>query len=133
MRPTKAKASSSFERDRRREIVICAWLSAVLAAAIIASGAVAKIAGWSDANPGREMAYMAPAGELQSGAVLFVPTEGNVCRRRMIDKDTWRIREAGFVTCDEAVTWNSGAQSQKYFVAAARIDAIRAGFKASQK
>lgn len=132
MRRTKTKVPTSFERDRRRGIVTCAWLSAALAAAIIAGGTAARTGGSSDAHLGREMTYMAPAGEMQSGAILFVPVEGNVCRRRAIDNDTWRIRDDGFVACDEAVTWNSGAQSQKYFVAV-RVDAIRAGFKASPK
>ena len=76
------------------------------------------------------MAYMAPAGSMQSGAILFVPLEGNVCRKRSIDNETWRMRDDGHVVCDEAVTWNSGAENQKYFVAV-RVDAIRAGFKAA--
>ena len=78
------------------------------------------------------MAYLDAAGALRSGPILFVPIEGNVCRRRVIDNETWRIRDDGFVECDEAVTWNSGAENQKYFVAV-RVDAIRAGFKATPK
>ena len=126
MRRTKAKATTSFERDRRHGLITCAWLSALLAAAVIGGGTIAKTSG----SPAGEMAYMGPAGSLQAGAVLFVPLEGNVCRRRSIDNETWRIRDDGYVTCDEAVTWNSGAQNQKYFVAV-RVDAIRAGFKAA--
>ena len=76
----------------------------------------------------RGHAFVPGPGELQSGAILFVPIEGNVCRRRAIDNETWRLRDDGFVTCDEAVTWNSGASNQKYFVAV-RVDQIRAGFK----
>ncbi len=132
MRRPKAKPATSFDRDRRRGIITCACLSAILAAAIVAGGAATKTSGSAGANVTREMAYMGPAGELQSGAILFVPIEGNICRRRMIDNGTWRIRDDGYVACDEAVSWNSGAQSQKYFVAV-RVDAIRAGFKASPK
>ena len=126
MRRPKAKAVTSFERDRRHGLITCAWLSAALAAAIIAGGTVAKT-GRSSAG---DMAYMAPAGSMQSGAILFVPLEGNVCRKRSIDNETWRMRDDGHVVCDEAVTWNSGAANQKYFVAV-RVDAIRAGFKAA--
>jgi hypothetical protein len=129
MRRQKAKVRTSFERDRRRGIIACVWLSAVLAAAIVAGGTAARKDASSAARPGGEMVYQTAGGEIQSGAILFVPLEGNVCRRRIIDNDTWRIRDDGYVTCDEAVTWNSGAQSQKYFVAV-RVDAIRAGFKA---
>jgi hypothetical protein len=128
MRRKKAKTQTSFERDRRRGLITCACLSAILAAAIIASGTVAKLNG-PGGNPGREMAtYSDAAGELRRGAILFVPVEGNVCRRRMIDNETWRMRDDGFIECDEAVTWNSNAENQKYFVAL-RVDAIRAGFK----
>lgn len=127
MQRPKAKTVTSFQRDRRRGLITCAWLSAVLAAAIIAGGSVTK-----GGSSGGEMAYMDPAGSLQAGAILFVPVEGNVCRRRSIDNETWRVRDDGYVVCDEAVTWNSGAASQKYFVAV-RVDAIRAGFKAASQ
>ena len=127
----KPKQRTTFERDRRRGIVTCACLSAILAAAIIAGGTIAKTGGSSGTRSGN-MAFMDAAGELQSGAILFVPVQGNVCRRRMIDNDTWRMRDDGYVTCDEAVTWNSGGTNQKYFVAV-RVDAIRAGFKAIAK
>lgn len=64
---------------------------------------------------------------LTTGSILFVPTEGNVCRRRFIDNRTWALRDAGHVICDEAVSWNSGVQAQSYS-AASRLDAIRYGF-----
>ncbi len=127
MRRPKARAATSFQRDRRRGLITCAWLSAALAAAIIASGTATK-----GGSVGGGMAYMAPAGSMQAGAILFVPVEGNVCRKRSIDNETWRIRDDGYVVCDEAVTWNSGAANQKYFVAV-RVDAIRAGFKAASQ
>jgi hypothetical protein len=130
VRRPKAKSSTLFERDRTRGIVTCACLSAILAAAIIAGSTASKTKDAAGANPNQNVAFMGTAGELQSGAILFVPVEGNICRRRLIDNDSWRIRDDGFVTCDEAVTWNSGAQSQKYFVAV-RVDAIRSGFKAN--
>jgi hypothetical protein len=128
MRRPKAKTLTTFERDRRRGLIACAWLCAALAAAVIAGGTVSKSSGSSSASVGREGNY--GPGELQAGAVLYVPVEGNVCRRRSIDNATWQIKDDGYVVCDDAVTWNSGAAGQKYFVAV-RVDAIRAGFKAT--
>src|SRR5215207_9468508 len=116
MRRKNVKLRTSFERDRRRGLITCTCLSAILAAAVIAGGTVAKLSGASSFNSGREMAYLDAAGVLRSGPILFVPVEGNVCRRRVIDNQSWRIRDDGFVECDEAVTWNSGAENQKYFV-----------------
>lgn len=131
MRRSRAK-STSFETDRRRGLITSACLSVILAIAMIASGTVAKNSGSSGGYLGREGNYASGSGELQSGAILYVPLEGNVCRKRAIDNESWRIRDDGYVVCDEAVTWNSSAQGQKYFVTV-RVDAIRAGFKANQK
>jgi len=61
-------------------------------------------------------------------AVLFVPLKGNVCRRRVIDNQTWLIADAGFVTCDEAVTWNSHYPDTK-FQFAERVEQMRSGFR----
>ena len=57
MRRKSVKVRTSFERDRRRGLVTCACLSAILAAAVIAGGTVAKLSGASSFNSGREMAY----------------------------------------------------------------------------
>jgi hypothetical protein len=129
MQRPKTKPLTSFERDRRRGLITFVCLSVALVVAVVAGGAAAKRGGSSNATAGSELASGTGAGDLQSGAILFVPIEGNVCRRRAIDNDTWHTRNDGYVTCDEAVTWNSGAQGQKYFVTV-RVDAIRAGFKA---
>lgn len=67
--------------------------------------------------------------ERRRAAVLFVPLKGNVCRRRVIDNETWLIADAGFVTCDEAVTWNSHYPDVK-FQFAERIEQMRSGFRA---
>jgi phosphatidylserine decarboxylase len=66
--------------------------------------------------------------ERRRAAVLFVPLKGNVCRRRVIDNQTWLIADAGFVTCDEAVTWNSNYPDVK-FQFAERIEQLRTGFR----
>ena len=64
---------------------------------------------------------------LTTGSILFVPTEGNVCRPRFIDNRNWALRDAGHVVCDEAVSWNSAAPAQPWS-APSRIEAIRHGF-----
>jgi hypothetical protein len=66
--------------------------------------------------------------ERRRAAVLFVPMKGNVCRRRVIDNTTWLIADAGFVTCDEAVTWNSNYPDVK-FQFAERMEQLRSGFR----
>ena len=68
--------------------------------------------------------------ELRSGAILFVPTRGNVCGRRVIDNGTGGTREAGRVVCDEAVSWNSTIQGPSPHGTDTRVNALRNGFRA---
>jgi hypothetical protein len=131
--PTRAKtahrrtpARPPQDGDRRRGIVVCASLSAFLALTIFGASFAAKITPQSHAA---YAAFLAEARALRSGAILFVPVEGNVCRRRLIDNETWQIKDGGEVVCNEAVSWNANAPNQKYFVAV-RVGAIRAGFRA---
>lgn len=65
--------------------------------------------------------------DLRTGSILFLPEQGNVCRKRIIDNATWRIRDAGAVICDEAVSWNANSAGNR-ISPIARIEAIRDGF-----
>ena len=66
--------------------------------------------------------------EMRTGAILFVPLSGNVCKRRLIDNRTWMIHDAGDMACDQAVSWNATAPAPDHFVGR-RLDAVRAGFR----
>jgi len=112
------------ERDRRRGILACVVLSAVLAAGILAGGYAARPAPPENAAA----TALSRSQELRYGAILYVPMEGNVCRIRLIDNASWLTRAGGTVVCDDAVSWNSGLDGQKYFVSV-RVEAIRAGFR----
>jgi hypothetical protein len=63
---------------------------------------------------------------LRTGPVLFAPQDGNVCRRRWIDNETWTIRDGGATNCDDTVsTTLPGPQYQ----IGQRLDAIRNVFQ----
>ena len=64
---------------------------------------------------------------LATGSILFVPHQGNICRKRLIDNKTWLMHDKGYVICDEAVSWNANTVGQPY-TATSRVDAIRGGF-----
>lgn len=66
---------------------------------------------------------------LRQGPVLFVPMEGNVCRRRVIDNATWKLRNGGEVVCDEAVAVGVPQPDQHYNIEK-RLGAIRNTFQA---
>jgi hypothetical protein len=65
---------------------------------------------------------------LTTGSVLFVPLQGNVCRKRLIDNKTWLMRDMGYVVCDDAVSWNANMIPTTSYSPLARVDAIRNGF-----
>lgn len=64
----------------------------------------------------------------RSGSILFVPDEGNLCRKRVIDNKTWFIHDKGYVTCDEAVSWNATTVQAPRQSSVSRVEAIRNGF-----
>lgn len=113
-------------RDRRRAILTGAVLTGAVAIGIVTGAYFARTV--TTAKTASYTAFLAQAEELRTGTVLFVPLEGNICRQRIIDNETWHMADAGSVVCDEAVSWNSSAPGQKYFVAV-RVDAIRSGFR----
>jgi hypothetical protein len=65
---------------------------------------------------------------LTTGSILFVPLQGNICRKRLIDNKTWLMRDKGYVVCDEAVSWNANTIPTTSYSPLARVDAIRNGF-----
>lgn len=83
---------------------------------------------WHNFANADALAMTAAEKERRRAAVLFVPLKGNVCRRRVIDNETWLIADAGYVTCDEAVTWNSHYPEVK-FQFAERVEQLRSGFQ----
>lgn len=78
----------------------------------------------------REMqAALETGAALQSGALLFVPEYGNVCRVRWIDNATGQIRDGGQTICDEEASWNSNLPQQQQQKVEHRIGAIRNTFQ----
>lgn len=72
---------------------------------------------------------IATGAALNTTSVLFVPDDGNVCRRRWIDNTTWTLRDGGKVDCDDAANWNIDAPTREQKVER-RLGAIRDGFQA---
>lgn len=72
---------------------------------------------------------LATGAALQSGAVLFVPEYGGVCRRRWIDNATWLLRDGGETDCDQAANWQATVPPADHKVGQ-RLDAIRSVFQA---
>ena len=65
--------------------------------------------------------------DLRRGTVLFVPDEGNVCRQRFIDNETWVLRDTAPVICDEAASWNTAVVPPEDYVNT-RLGAVRGSF-----
>jgi hypothetical protein len=64
------------------------------------------------------------AAEFSTGSLLVVSPSGTFCRNRTIDNATWRIRDNGWVDCEEAFAKPSGTAST-----GSRFDLIRQSFR----
>jgi hypothetical protein len=65
--------------------------------------------------------------DIYTGSILFMPMEGNACRQHLLDNVTGRIWDNGVVACDSALA--KGSAGKNYGWSAARIDAVRDGFR----
>ena len=64
------------------------------------------------------------AAQLSTGSLLVVSPSGTFCRNRTIDNATWRIRDNGWVDCDDALAKSSGTATT-----GSRFDLIRQSFR----
>jgi hypothetical protein len=118
-------ARQKYSRQERRIGLALVGLFGLIVAGGVSWTASVQLQNSADADA---LAMIEAEKERRRAAVLFVPLKGNVCRRRVIDNDTWLIADAGFVTCDEAVTWNSNYPDVK-FQFAERMEQMRSGFR----
>ena len=127
-RPGKVVRQAARQKYRRRERQIGLALAGLFGVIFAAGFTWTASVQWQNLANADALAMTAAEKERRRAAVLFVPMKGNVCRRRVIDNETWLIADAGFVTCDEAVTWNSHYPDVK-FQFAERMEQMRSGFR----
>jgi hypothetical protein len=135
------RKQAAHHRDRNRALWAGTALVLICAGSLYVAGNVVKPSdqlrsaarsGNSNGGGGTQVSMSGTGDEsgddvLTTGSILFVPSEGNVCRKRVIDNKTWLMRDKGYVTCDEAVSWNANIQARPYS-ATTRVGAIRDGF-----
>jgi hypothetical protein len=108
-------------RDSSRGAIVVSFLALLLAAGLFVQ------TGTSLRERKNDSAVAQPSDEeIYTGSILFVPYEGNNCRQNLFDNLTGRLWQSGFVPCDAAQT-PSMPQTQQW--SAARVDAIRSGFR----
>jgi hypothetical protein len=64
--------------------------------------------------------------DLANGSILFYSFQGTICRERVIDNSTWKIRGNGLVNCAVAETQNANTWRQQ--AATQRATAIQNSF-----
>ena len=108
-------------KDRRRALLACLVLAALLGVGLLAGGMV----------PSPLTRTTPPAAQdgnrLATGPVLFVPPSGNRCRQRVIDNATWLMRDNGEVDCEAVLSPQMGAVPREG--SPARVDVIREIFR----
>jgi hypothetical protein len=119
IRARKPSATGRLAGDIRRAFLACGI--------VVALCIVAVIANWSQASTTSQIRTPSEA-NLSTGSMLVVSPGGDLCRERTIDNSTWRIKNKGWVDCDEALARaaNSGADLRK---PGSRLELIREGFR----
>ena len=69
--------------------------------------------------------------ELKTGSLLVVSPLGERCLERLIDNGTWRIRDKGWVDCEEALAKSANANAESRSPGS-RLAIIRDGFLGKQ-
>jgi hypothetical protein len=98
-------AAGRLAGELRRAFVACGLVFTLcVLAALMANWSRASISPVSQSHPSGEV-------DLSTASMLVVPPAGDLCRERIIDNSTWRIRNKGLVDCAEALakSANSGA------------------------
>jgi hypothetical protein len=106
-----------FRPEARHALLACGALALLVAGTLSVTTIMSRVSAPS-------AAALAARGK---APVLFVPDRGNLCRQRLLDNSNWTIQDAGYVACDDEVSWNVGNPAVKYS-ADTRIDAVRSGF-----
>ena len=101
-------------KDRRRTLVACLVLAALLGVGLLVGGIVPSPLTWTT-RPAAQ-----GGNHLATGSVLVVSPAGNRCRQRVIDNATWLMRDNGELDCEAAVPRE---------ISPARVDVIREIFR----
>lgn len=109
-----------YALDRRRALIAAVLLVAVL----IGGGFVS----YRDFNARTSaMAAKGRSLELATGPIVFLPLTGNQCRQKLIDNNSWRIRDVGTVDCDVALGNRLNSPPREGMPS--RVEIIRNGFR----
>jgi hypothetical protein len=107
--------------DRRRALIACLVLAALLGVGLLVGGIVPSPLTRTTPPAARDGNHLA------TGPVLFVPPSGNRCRQRVIDNATWLMRDNGEVDCEAVLSPQMGAVPREG--SPARVDVIREIFR----
>jgi hypothetical protein len=101
-------------------MLVCVLLSALIGLALIIGTASLR------PTPVASPQAASPDKGFSTGSMVFMPAQGNRCRKRIIDNATWRIQDGGEVDCATALApkGNPGARWPT-----SRVDVIRESFR----
>ena len=110
--------------DVRRAILACGLVLSLCVAFVI----VASRFHSSSLTP---VPHTSNEAELKTGSLLVVSPPGQRCLERLIDNGTWRIRDKGWVDCEEALAKSANANAESRSPGS-RLAIIRDGFLGKQ-
>lgn len=87
-------------------MAVLAAVGGAVAAGLLVSG------GFKIGQIVREPAVVLSDNEIYTGSILYMPSEGNICRQLLFDNRTGRIQDNGLVDCEQAYYRGSDASKQ---------------------
>jgi hypothetical protein len=120
----KPSATGLLAGEVRRAVLACGLVFSLCVAFVIIASRFHNVSLTSAPHASNEA-------ELQTGSLLVVSPLGVQCRERTIDNSTWRIRDKGWVDCEEALAKSANANAESRS-SGSRLVIIRDGFLGKQ-
>jgi hypothetical protein len=115
-RRSKARARG---RERSRQMVFVAAIGSLLAIGLFAAG---ELKGWQFLPWAAAAKAAAPSEDvIYTGSILYVPSEGTICRQLLFDNRTGRMRDNGLVDCEQAYYRGTGETAMQWSNARAAV------------
>jgi hypothetical protein len=124
-----ASPRKRWSKERRGGAIACVMIAFAAVLSLSVYGVHSQMTQSALRAAERELQIAIATGSaLKTVKVLFVPDDGNVCRQRWIDNNSWTLRDGGQVDCEDAALWNVDVPDREQKVER-RIGAIRHGFQ----
>ena len=102
-------------RERSRQMLFLAAIGSVLTVGLFVAGELeaGQFPPWLPLSKPAQASKPAPSEEeIYTGSILYVPSEGTICRQLLFDNRTGQLRDNGLVDCEQAYYRGTGESAR---------------------